>query len=122
MSNAVNKEPKMSYPNLNTATDPKIRKQLEVQRARVIRGINPIGRFMIKSRMVRMWRDGDGVSMLVNWWNPLAWVWVVLAVTVLFVTSGVSGVRKNLNEIGVRMSDYWRENRNNREWINPSDL
>jgi hypothetical protein len=112
----------MSYPNLNTADDPKIRKILEDQRARVIRNITPIGRFMVKSRTVRMWRDGSGTKILVNWWHPLTWIWIPVAITVLFVTGGVREVRGNLDAIGLRMNAYWRENRDNREWIYPSDL
>jgi hypothetical protein len=45
-----------------------------------------------------------------------------VAITVLFVTGGVREVRGNLDAIGLRMNAYWRENRDNREWIYPSDL
>lgn len=112
----------MSYPTLNTATDPKIREILEDKRQRVLRDMNLLGRFMVKTRAVRMWRVGGGTSMLVNWWNPIAWLWIVLAVIAVFITSGVEGVRRDADGLGLWMSSYWKENRDAREWITAKDL
>ena len=106
----------------NACTDPKINKMLSEKRQRAIRGINLFGRFLIRSRTVRMWQDGDGVAVQINWWNPLGVLWAIVATLAVFVTGGVNGVRQQADDIGLCLSRHWREHKAEREFITPDEL
>lgn len=111
-----------TYPSVKTATDPNILDHLQKERARTIRNLSGLARFMLHTRAVTMWQDGSGTAHVLNWWNPIAWIWTIVALVAVFISGGVAGVRQELDGIGLVMKPYWRERKDERVFITARDL
>lgn len=77
-----------------------------------LKRMTPVGRFLRASGAVRVFKDGDGLSVVWRWWHPLSW----LAVIVLLPVCGVVGERIG-DQVPFRLSQYWRERRGSIQWL-----
>lgn len=76
------------------------------------RPMRPLGRVFYALGMFRVHRDGDGISAVFRWWNPLCWVWFLVLIPVCaFVGEKVHEV------VPFRVSKYWRQCGKPIEWL-----
>jgi hypothetical protein len=76
-----------------------------------------MGKILVKGKVITAWKDGDTVSFLWNWWNPVSWLFVPVLVLYIFISSGIAGVLDCGFEEGFTLSDYWKENKDKREFL-----
>jgi hypothetical protein len=74
--------------------------------------LTPVGRVMIYTGCVRFYRDGGGFGSVFRWWHPISWVtWLVTLQICGWVGEPVNNV------VRFRLSPYWRERRDQIEWL-----
>ena len=79
--------------------------------------LNKFGLALLYLRVITVWKDGDGSSFLLNWWNPLAWVLAVVQTTVVILVEGVPRTWESRSDLGFCLSDYWKEYKHDRVFI-----
>jgi hypothetical protein len=70
------------------------------------------GRIVRATGCARFHRDGDGYGHVFRWWHPVSWLtWLVM-----LQVCGIVGLKVN-EEVPFRLSSYWREHRDEIEWL-----
>lgn len=82
-----------------------------------IKEMNTLGRIFFYAKMIRCWKDGDAVSFIWRWYNPLSWICAPLLAVLVFVCGGIQEFRDNHYLYGFGMSDYWRLHKDEREFL-----
>jgi hypothetical protein len=80
-------------------------------------GLNRIGRAIKATGAMKCWKDGDGVAFIWRWWHPLSWVLIPLMLIASVLFSGIPETWNYREDLGLRLSDYWRERKDKREFI-----
>lgn len=88
-------------------------------------GLNSFTKLLIRLRMINAWCDGDGISFVWNWYNPLTYLmmpYVLLSLLLATILYGVKEVFSSFHDFGFVKSPYWKENQNEIIPITPKDL
>lgn len=67
--------------------------------------------------MVNVFRDGDHLTGVWNFKNPLVWAPVVVLVVVSVVLWGVKDTLRYRHALGIGLSPYWRVRKDNIDWL-----
>ena len=79
--------------------------------------ITPIAKIMLKTKIAKLWHDGDGASFSWNYLNPLSWPILILFFIGIILMSGISGFLEEKSYNGFGLSKYWKKHKNEREFI-----
>lgn len=77
--------------------------------------MKPIARFVYRTKTARFWADGDTVAFRWNYWNPIAWPFVIVVFVAEILVAGISGLQEDKHDLGFTVSPYWK--RNEREFL-----
>lgn len=78
-----------------------------------------ISKLLLHTRAITAWCDGDCMSYVWNWYNPI-WIFIVpWAIMAFILTKGVYTTWENRDSLGLGVSDYWRNRMAERVFIRP---
>lgn len=70
--------------------------------------MQPLGKFIYYTGVIRLYKDGTGYSCVLRWWNPLSWVCWLLTLIYLIPACLIVG-EKLVDEMpSFRVSKWWR--------------
>ena len=87
------------------------------KRKRAIRNCNFILAFLVYTYTTSIWMDGDGIAFKLRLWNPISWLFLITFIPFVLFFEGFNTLRKNLDELGLTLSDYWKQHKNERSFI-----
>jgi hypothetical protein len=77
----------------------------------------PILKVLYYTGAARFWKDGDGVAAQFRYWHPLGILFAFGLTVALLVLAGFTGVLEDGHNIGLWPSPYWKERREQREFL-----
>lgn len=69
----------------------------------------PIGKVLYYGKFARFYKNGDGSSFIWNYWNPLSWPVILLAVIASILITGIPETFAYPHEIGLVINPYFAE-------------
>lgn len=79
--------------------------------------MKPLPKFLKIVKSINVWEDGDAISFIWNWWHPLAWILVPVFFILSVILYGLLETIENSDDIGLGLSEYWKENRDKRKFL-----
>jgi len=79
-------------------------------------------RTLWRLRMFKAYYDGDAIGFIVRWWNPLAWIWLMIAVPISILMVGISEWEDIKCGTGISIKPWFKEHSDRLEWISYSVL
>lgn len=69
--------------------------------------------------VIYLYKDGDVVSFVFNWWNPLSWPTAISLVAIAVLVQGAPETWRRREDVGLRVSPYFKKNNIKPEWLMP---
>jgi ABC-type Fe3+-siderophore transport system permease subunit len=76
-----------------------------------------VGKAAHVTRAATFWKDGDTTSFHWNYWNPIAWLFIIPLVILVFIVGGLKELIDNHYHYGFGYSKYWKARLKQREFF-----
>lgn len=73
--------------------------------------------FLYYTKICHFYHNGDLAAYVFNYWNPLAWIVATILIVIYVLMAGIPELIKYPEDIGLRVSPYFKENNIPIEWI-----
>lgn len=82
-----------------------------------LKQIKPFGRFCRNLKILRFYKDGNGIGMIFNYWNPLSYPVIILLIVITIILRGIITVYNDRANLGLAMSPYFKKHPDKLYWI-----
>lgn len=79
--------------------------------------LNRLGRALKALRMIRVYKDGDGVGFVWRWWNPLTWIAFPSYFALAVLIQGLPETLRYKHYIGIGMKPWFIDHPERLEWL-----
>ena len=79
--------------------------------------VSLIAKFLVYSKSITAWRDGSSFAYTWNWWHPFSWIGAPIMLILACFLNGVFYIKENPEDLGLKLSAYWKMNKENREFL-----
>jgi hypothetical protein len=77
--------------------------------------LSRIGKLLILMRVVRAYHNGDGLSFVWRYWNPIAYVFIALYIIIFILLDGISKI--TLSECLLTIDPFFKTHPDQFEWV-----
>ena len=82
-----------------------------------LKQLKPFGKFCRHLRILRIYRNGSGIGMLFNYWNPLSYPIILVCLVLSVLIYGIMETYKDRANLGLVMDPYFKEHPDQLIWI-----
>lgn len=79
--------------------------------------MKPVAKFILWSRMCKLYKNGNSFGFVWNWFNPLSWVCFPILFLTQVIMYGILETWRYKHEIGLGMNPYFKEHPEKLVWI-----
>tara|TARA_B110000503_G_C6926746_1_gene321021 strand:- start:95 stop:343 length:249 start_codon:yes stop_codon:yes gene_type:complete len=78
--------------------------------------------FLVFVGILKPYYNGDTYGYVVRYWNPISYLWVLSAGFFIVIMGGLSEFNSHKEEIGLKLSTYFKENPDQLEYVSLLEL
>lgn len=79
--------------------------------------MKPLGKFIYRAKIARAYADGGGMGYVWNYWNPLAWPFIIFVITANLVIMSLDDFIEYPEDSFLRVKKWFRTGERKIEWL-----